>query len=104
MLRSEHTPSEADALPPASAESPSAALHACGIGESRRFVLWRGDVARVVLPCARQDFVRQHGEVLSESIVHLSVPLTAFTAVGASAGEASGPAERAQGAVGVASL
>lgn len=100
--RSEHAPSEADALPKASSEPSPAALEACSIGNNRRLVLRRGDVARVVLPCAWQDFMRQHGEVLAESIVHLSVPLAALTAVCASAGEASSPAEGAQGAVGVA--
>ena len=61
----------------------------------------RSDVAGVVLPRAWQDFMRQHGEVLAESIVHLPVLLAAFTAV--VAGEASSPAEGAQSAVGVAS-
>lgn len=44
--------------------------------------------------------MRKHGEVLPESIIHLSVPLAAFAAVVAR--EASSPAEGAQGAVGVA--
>jgi len=45
--------------------------------------------------------MRLHGKVLAESVVHLPVLLAALTAVVAR--EASSPAERAQGAVGVAS-
>lgn len=97
---SEHATSEADALSPASSESSSAALQARSISDDGRLLLRRGNIAGVILPCTWQDFVRQHSEVLPESIVHLPVPLAAFATVGA--GEATSPAERAQGAVGVA--
>jgi hypothetical protein len=97
---SEHAPPEANALSPAGSKSPSAAPHARSISGNRSLVLRRSDGARVVLPRAWQDFMREHGEVLSESIVHLPVLLATLTAV--VAGEASSPAERAQSAVGVA--
>lgn len=79
--RSEHAPTEADALSPACAKELSAASDAPRVRGHWSGALCRCNVPGVVFPGAREDFVRQRGEVEVEAIVHLAVLLASLAAV-----------------------
>lgn len=99
---SEEAPSEPDALPPACAEDSFAASYAAGVRGRRCLISGGGGGVRVVFSRTREDFVRQHGEVKAEAIVHLPVLLPSLAdGVGR---EAAVPAERAEAAFAAAAL